>query len=256
MRNLPIASKAIYNKARKSFRLGYEMEQVRLQPYQVAVIHREIRAIVDEKYLDYVYEDVEFDAWIYELRELLNDEKKYAIALEKYMEEERKLTDKEIAREVWRVNLKDFEQNFAPWAVPKVLFKLAKYQNRRKRYLTHFYLTSEDYSANTVLFGDEKLAKQFVIFGCCDGNYFAYWKISTKITECPIVFIHHEIGGSRVLANNLKKFLQLVSDDDKWVLNYDDYTDETEDMTYYRDGVREQIEECELAAKMECKKNR
>jgi len=216
--SLPIARKNIFKKARKSFWVYKHAD-----PHTAAVINREQFQIGDDKYLNYIYEDEKFNNWIAEYREILNDKKKYKKALKRYRREHTPPREVE-GEEEWRVNLKEFEQLFLPRSAPEILIKLARHQNKKKDFLTHFYLSSEGNGNDRPFIRDRKLAEQFVIFGGSDGNYFAYWKTDKKLKKCPIVCIHHEVHGSQVLANNIEQFLQLVTDNDRWVLGLEEDT--------------------------------
>jgi len=220
MENLPHATKEIDEKARRYLEWP---DGCRAYEYAAIVSLEGYVVPEEEQFLHYVYEDEEFNDWVTEVRETLANKEKLNIAIAQYCKDAEDFAAEIAAEQEWRVELDDFKRLFSPWSVPDVLIELAQLQNKREDYLTQFYLSSEgngDKDEERLL--DAELARHFIIFGCCDANYFAYWKISNELAHCPIVLISHEVEGSTVMADNIEQFLQLVAAGDRWVLNYSD----------------------------------
>jgi len=162
-------------------------------------------------FLEYTYEDSEFESFIRRVQEIFGNEKEHREIISEYKRQLEEANMQPPEPEDWCVDLQKLADVFAPWEVPEELVKLAKYQNRKNDHLIFkFYILADaaeemleytDYSR----IGKDKL-KLFASIG--DGDLIGYW-VKKSIEKSPIVYVNMD-GDSCLIASNMREFIQTL----------------------------------------------
>jgi len=222
MAKLPIADRKTQSEAKKLF--PYKSHNAEMYAgLGMFAIHK------DKKYFYHNYKDEELNNWVSIVRRYMENEELLKKATAKWLEKlgynENEFEDEED----WRVDVKKLAAQFPKGKIPEKIKKLAQLQNRKKEYISSFFITDDgaDYFGN---YKSPNLNEKIIIFGgYIDGTRFAYWLNNCTLSKAPIVLIDHEGSSTSVIANSLDDFLRILAVDDECIVLEEDEEGESEE---------------------------